>query len=105
MVTSMAKRGHKEDCECAICKAIRTRAERERTETDNVLVAAPLEGIIIGSLMIGQIFRYENRMYRKLNDLGPSSMIEDLQTTEAEQMPNNRVVVPIARGHEVEKEE
>lgn len=79
----IARGGHKTDCQCAICKAIRQKAERVVASTHDlsvILTTSPSEVrtpevepvITVGSLQIGEVFQYQittagpTRVYKKV---------------------------------------
>lgn len=93
----MGRTGHKEGCQCRVCLAIDAKALREQAAP---VAVAEVEGITLGSLQIGQIFRYGRKMYKKLN--ASPSMVLDMQDNEGVKMDSNTVVEPIGVGHDVE---
>lgn len=96
------RKGHKEGCQCAICLMQRTKVAREAP----VAVAEPIAvpGITLGSVPIGQIFRYKNKVYKKLNT-GLLITVADMTlmgpTGEGiEQLSPDAIIEPVAPGHE-----
>lgn len=112
----MPRREHKEGCQCAICKKMRAKELRERTEEIQPVeeIPAPVipQGITLASLAIGEAFRYQvtpgpTRVFKKISEYPDIDliMVLDLQSNEAERMHPKTIVEPIPKGHEIEKEE
>lgn len=102
----MARKGHKEDCMCAVCKALKTKAAREQAEPIVEGIVQPVvavEGITLDSLPIGAKFRYRAAVYQKIYQMSGhitviDPAIDDVQIT----LNPQTIVEPLGPGHEVE---
>jgi len=97
----MPRTGHKEGCKCSVCRGIDTKPRKEEiVETVVETVVETIVGPTLGSVPIGQNFRYNGRVYKKINDAVVQNFLNGDDTTES--MPNNTVIDPIIPSHEVE---
>lgn len=87
----MPREGHKEGCQCAVCRVVDKKARAE---------ALPAGAILLQNALIGQNFRLNGKVYKKINHGVVMDFLKGDDATEP--MDNSTVIYPILPGHEVE---
>ncbi len=88
----MPREGHKEGCKCAVCKVLDKKLA--------AVVATEPTGPTLGSVPIGQNFRLNGQVYKKINHGLVLNYLNGDDATEP--MDSSTVIDPILPGHAVE---
>lgn len=97
----MPRKGHKDGCQCVVCKAMKAKLIREAMDRPDVF--EPVGRPTLGSLLIGAKFRHQNGIYQKINDIGANAVVINPGADDQSFLLNQRTVVdPIKPGHNVE---
>ena len=96
-------KGHKDGCQCRICKAVQAKVLREAGP--NVFEPEVPAGPILASVRTGGLFRYQKGVYQKINVVGGNAVVIVPGVDDESFLLSQSLVIELVKaGREIEAE-